>query len=662
MPRYVRIGTANLDSVVGAPKANTDMIISAAIEMVEQGCTIGVFPELAIPSYSGEDLVAWEEYLKKQTVQLVRFARETSKPKLMGTVFFLGVMGSLEGHIYNCVAVVQSGKILGIIPKQKLPSYGIFDEWRVFSPGLPGHVSVIALNGYDESVPFGDLIFDFPFGRVAPEVCEDIWTSDGPAKSHAYGGAEIIVNISASPWRAGVIGTKREMLPTRSADNACVLVYVNRSGGQDALVFDGTCFVYENGRKVMETEKWKRNRVSTVTVDLGSISRSRHMSTTWRTDANTFKSGSQMGARLIVSNKPSPQPDRLDIQPSMENVFIPRDEYVSARAEYFEDLIAAMVTGLESYARKNGNVLRLGLALSGGKDSALCAVLAWMWAKEKAEELGVEDPEGFIHEAVHCFSLPTKYNSSETKSVAEMLCEDLGLSFREVSIQSTVDQMTQTVTEMYGEEVTDDITLQNIQARVRGNLILSWANAVHALVLQTSNMSEKAVGYATYGGDMLGAFSLLGNLPKTVIIELLRYLRDKYQFPSLDLLLATPSSAELKLNQTDEAELMPFPVLDLCFQVFAGDKVSPVELYMRVRQQFTDEMLIELRLGYQPGDLKAWVKRFIVLFFRSIWKWIQTPLAVHLGPLDLDHERALQLPASMSTEWLDLEEIDSLVD
>jgi NAD+ synthase (glutamine-hydrolysing) len=660
MGRFVKIGMANLDSVVGAPRANTDQIIASAIRMVEEGVTIGAFPELAIPSYSGEDLVAWVYYLQKQTDQLIRFAHETAD--LGGTVFVLGVMVSLQGHIYNCAAVVQKGKILGIVPKQKLPSYGVFDEWRVFTPGLPGEVTTVTLRGWEDAVPFGDLIFDFPFGTVAPEVCEDIWMPDGPAKAHAYEGAEIVVNISASPWRAGVIGTKREMLPTRSADNACVLVYVNRSGGQEALVFDGACFVYKNGQKVLETERWKRNQLSFATIDLDSIARSRHQNTTWRTDANAFHAVPREKNSSIQSRVHSPQPSKLDVLPSLDNVFIPWDEYVNARAEYFEDLIQAMTTGLESYLRKTGRSLKVALALSGGKDSALCAIIAWLWAKEMVEELEETDPEGFVREAVYCFSLPTKYNSDQTKSVAERLCEDLGLSFREVPIQEAVDEVTRTVSEMTGEEVTDEITLQNIQARVRGNLILSWANTAHAFVIQTSNMSEKAVGYATYGGDMLGAYSLLGNLPKTVVIELLRYLRDKYQFPSLELLLATPSSAELKPNQTDEAELMPFPVLDFCFEVFAGEKVSPVELYERVRQKFTDEMLLELRPDYRQGDLKLWVKRFIVLFFRSIWKWIQTPLAVHLGPLDLDHERALQLPASMELEWLDLDEIDKLPD
>ncbi len=657
MGRFIRIGMSNLDSVIGGFRGNLENILFSATQMAERGATIGVFPEQVVSGYPAEDLVQWSLFVDVQADVLVKFAEQSKS--FDSTVFVLGVTIGHGGNLYNCAAVVQKGVILGIVPKEKLPTYGVFYEARTFTPGIPGQSEEIHLNGYAQSVPFGDLIFRFPFGTMAVEVCEDIWSSDGPAKPRSYSGAEVIVNISASPWRAGVLGTKREMLPTRSSDNACVLIYVSRYGGQDALVFDGTCFVYQNGQLVLESPKWQEGLYE-ATVDLDAIRVARQQNTTWRTDFGHFRQNPR-SIRLVESSIKVPQPDKLNIEPSLENIFIPRDEERSARAEYFEDLLHAMKTGLSGYFHKTRAFERIGIALSGGKDSALCAFIAWLFAQEEAGVRQVSDPSGFVRSFISCFSLPTKFNSDQTRTAARQLCEDLGLSFREVPIERSWEVLTANTVEMFGGDL-DEVTLQNIQARIRGNLLMNWANAAHALIIQTSNMTEKAVGYATYGGDMLGSYSLLGNLPKTVIIELIRYLQEKYAFPSLELLLSTPSSAELAQNQTDEGDLMPFPVLDACFSLFAGQKISPSELYTRIRQMFSDEMLLELRTDYRTGMLKLWVKRFVVLFFRSIWKWVQTPEAVHLGNLDLDRERALQLPTAMSTSWLDLEQIDNMPD
>ena len=203
-----------------------------------------------------------------------------------------------------------------------------------------------------------------------------------------------------------------------------------------------------------------------------------------------------------------------------------------------------------------------------------------------------------------------------------------------------------------------ELTKQNIQARLRAIRMWNWANSARAMWLQTGNMSEKAVGYTTVGGDLMGAYSLIGNLPKTTIIALLHDLQSKLKFNSLQTLLATKASAELAFDQEDERDLMPFPVLDACFALFAGEKLLPVDVYRKIRARFTDEELKAMAPDYKPEMLKAWVKRFVVMFIKSIFKWVQAPQAVHLLPLDLDRERAMQLPVVQSLEWLKLEELD----
>ncbi len=210
------------------------------------------------------------------------------------------------------------------------------------------------------------------------------------------------------------------------------------------------------------------------------------------------------------------------------------------------------------------------------------------------------------------------------------------------------------------DERLTSLTVQNMQARIRAQRMWNWANASGGLWLQTGNMSEKAVGYTTIGGDLSGGYSLIGNLPKTVIIELLKYLEKEYTLTSLKKLLETKASAELAENQEDEKDLMPFPVLDACFALFAGEKYSPREIYMMLRTMWSDEELSRMAPEYTQPMLKEWVKRFVKLFSGSIFKWVQAPQTVHLGTLDLDRERALQLPVVHSKEWLEksLREID----
>jgi NAD+ synthase (glutamine-hydrolysing) len=313
-----------------------------------------------------------------------------------------------------------------------------------------------------------------------------------------------------------------------------------------------------------------------------------------------------------------------------------------------------MKTGLAGYFEKTGAFERVGVALSGGKDSALTLLVAWLYARDRGL-----DPKDFIH----CFSMPTRFNTETTKGIARKLAEELGVSFREISIEEAFAREVEAAKAMLPkEQALSSLTLQNIQARIRGMRMWNWANASRGMWLQTGNMSEKAVGYTTVGGDLMGAYSLLGNLPKTIVIRLLHYLHQKEGIDSLEELLKTKASAELEENQEDERDLMPFPVLDACFALFAGEKMMPVELYQALRAMWTDDELQAMRPDYRPGMLKEWVKRFCRLFVGSIFKWVQAPQSVHLGILDLDRERALQLPVVQSSEWLEIDEIDSLPD
>jgi NAD+ synthase (glutamine-hydrolysing) len=239
--------------------------------------------------------------------------------------------------------------------------------------------------------------------------------------------------------------------------------------------------------------------------------------------------------------------------------------------------------------------------------------------------------------------MPSRYSSPETQRAAETICRELGVPLAVVPIDEAYERELAATEAMLapGETVTE-ITKQNIQARIRGQRMWNWSNSSGGLFLQTGNMSEKAVGYTTVGGDLEGALGVLANVPKTVVMALLDYLREKTGYDGIALVLARPAGPELTEDQQGEVELMPFPVLDACFHLFGAEKLLPQEV---------EEALVVMFPGYTRDQLRGWVEKFTRLFLGSIYKWVQAPISLHIGNLDLDRERALQLPVVQDREW-----------
>jgi NAD+ synthase (glutamine-hydrolysing) len=653
--RLIKIGLANINTTVGAFASNTDRAIGFAKQLAQDGCAIGCFQEQVIGGYPAEDLVQWRCFVDDQWKQLQRFAAATAR---LRTVFVLGLTIEEAGHLYNAAAVIYRGRVVGVVPKEKLPTYGVFYENRTFSRGLPGRVVRMRRAGRP---PFGDLIFRFPFGVMAVEVCEDIWSPDGPMRRRTYSGAELVVNVSASPWRSGITATRREMISTRAADNQATVVYVNQVGGNDSLVFDGGGYVNQNGRVFAEAERW-REGLTVQVIDLDRTARQRHENTTWRTDAEEYLKSHPTVETVEVPDGPGADLDLAYPSPANKSFFIPENRpTIDRRQEYFRDLIEGMITGLDYYAK----TLRrgpMGIALSGGKDSVLTLIIARLYAECRFAGMPQKKKAAAIRDFIYCFSMPTRFNTATTRNISRDLCRQLGVTFKELPIEEAFGRETKAAEEMLGPTPLTPVTVQNIQARIRGMRMWNWANSAGAFWLQTSNMSEKAVGYTTIGGDMMGAYSLIANLPKTVIIELLRFIADEYGWPAVKDVLETKASAELAAGQEDEKDLMPFPVLDACFALFAGEKMEPAEVYRVVRSMFSDADLKVMEPRYHTGLLKVWVEKFTKLFVGSIFKWVQTPESVHLGGLDLDRERALQLPVVQSSEWLRLEALKTMGD
>lgn len=633
--RLVKVAVAATNPVVGAVSFNVETLIRASQAMAEDDVTIGCFPEQAIGGYPAEDLVQWHEFIEAQWSALERFAASTLG---LGTVFVLGaVVGDGGGQLFNAAAVVHRGRIIGLVPKEELPTYSVFFERRTFSRGAAGFRSSI------RDVPLGDWIFAFDAFTLAVEVCEDTWSPDGPMRRRCCSGAGVVVNISASPFRIGVQDTRREMLATRSADNEALLVYANRVGGQDGLVFDGGGFVFQNGRLFMEAPRFIEATAACV-VDLDRTRRRRRENTTWRSDWERFRDTAQLVPAVVAA---APSADRSSLRypkPPGDSFFLPAAEPIDAlrrskRDETLDELFEALALGLSDYLSKNAAFRGVGIALSGGRDSLLTLLVAW---RARLMLIDRARATARFDWPITAFYLPSRHSSDASRRAAEQICADLALTLRVESIDDAFDRETAAAARMLEPREPTPITLQNVQARLRGMRMWNWANTADALFLQTSDMSEKAVGYVTVGGDLEGGLSVIANVPKTVVVALLERLHCRFGFEGIRLALSTPPSPELAAGQSAEAELMPFPVLDACLYLYAGEKLGLDEIEAALPALFSD--LAEV-------DLRRWASLFVERFTRSIFKWVQAPLSLHVGTLDLERERALQLPVIQRNQW-----------
>lgn len=643
--RLVQVAIANVNSTVGAVRSNVDRCIELAHLLGREEVSLAVFPEQVIGGYASEDLVQWTNFVDAQWQGLERFASATAE---LGTAFAIGLTVGVGGDLYNVAAVVHRGHVVGLVPKEKLPTYNVFYEARTHSRGTPFWTARI------HGTTIGDQIFRFDFGVVGVEVCEDIWSPDGPMRRRCYAGAEIMCNLSASPYRAGVLATRREMIATRAADNQTTLIYTNLVGGNDNLVFDGGGLVNQNGRPIVEARRFVEG-VTTAVVDLDRTARCRREATTWRTDLEELRRSDTRLVAVVEVDGAGVDRARLayPVPPPGSTFFLPTAAVrtISPRDELLDELFDVLALGVADYYRKIGAFRSIGIALSGGRDSLLSLLVAFRAVTLlKPDELGAAAERGPATDAerailgtmLHTFYMPSRYSSDATSEAARQIARDVGARFEVAPIEEAFLRESEAATGMLGEGELTELTRQNIQARIRGTRMWNWSNTSGALFLQTGNMSEKALGYTTVGGDLEGALSVIANLPKTVVMAMLDRLLMRWGFEGIRMTLATTAGPELAANQSGEDELMPFPVLDACLWLHGAEKLGETELPHALASLFPE---------VEVPQLRAWSAKFVRLFTRSIFKWVQAPLVLHVGSLDLDRERALQLPVVQRTEW-----------
>jgi NAD+ synthase (glutamine-hydrolysing) len=520
----IRVALAQINPTVGDIAGNADLIISYIDRARQVGADLVAVPELAVTGYPPEDLLLKPHFVHENRRALDRIIAESQ-----GIIAIVGFVDTDGSDIFNAAATIVDGKLVDVYHKMFLPNYGVFDEERYFQSGTQSSVLVIA-----------DV-------RIGVNICEDIWYPGDPARAQALAGdAHLIINISSSPYHAGKRYDRERMLCTRAEDNAVALVYCNLVGGQDELVFDGNSLIIdEDGHVIARGKSFEEDLI------VADISTERVFSERLhdpRRRREKLKAMRCDSLRIVDVN--------YKLRSPAERPPIPkRDEQ---RPDDIAEIFLALVIGTRDYVRKNG-FDKVYIGLSGGIDSALTAVIA-------AQALGPEN--------VNAVFMPTRFSSSESGQCAKQLAENLGISFRVIPIEETFCGYLEMLEPAFNG-LPQDVTEENLQARIRGNILMALSNKFHGLVLSTGNKSEMSVGYSTLYGDMVGGFCVLKDVPKTLVYKLADYVNRRSPKPVIpEYIITRAPSAELRLGQRDEDTLPPYPVLDAILERYIEKDMS----------------------------------------------------------------------------------------
>jgi NAD+ synthase (glutamine-hydrolysing) len=560
----MRLALAQINSVVGDIDGNAARIVDWLQQARDANADLVLFPELVVTGYPPEDLL-----LRPGFVRAARRAVDEIAKATHGITVLVGAP-YLDADLYNACYVLEHGEVRCIYRKRYLPNYGVFDEDRYFAPGDDLFV-----------LRFGDV-------RIGPTICEDIWQPGPPATDLALGGAQLIANISASPFHVGKDREREEMLRVRALDNSCFVALCNAVGGQDELIFDGHSVVLDDEGEVLARAAGFVEELLVVDVDPAAA----------------------VGRRLRDVRRRALARERVKVELAEFDFSPPRDQPVARpgrivpQLDDLEQMRFALELGLHDYVQKNGfgDVV---LGLSGGIDSALTAALC-------VEALGAE--------RVHGVSMPSRYSSDATRGDAARLAESLGIDFREIAIEPMVDAYTGALLEHFvGRE--SDLTEENLQARIRGTLLMALSNKFGWLVIATGNKSELSVGYSTLYGDLAGGFALIKDVYKTDVFRLSRWLNERAGRELIPAsIIERAPSAELRADQLDEDSLPPYPALDRVLEAY-------VELD-RSREELS-----------QDGFDADVVDRAVGMIDRAEYKRRQAPPGVKLRPKAFGRDR-----------------------
>ncbi len=556
--KLLRVALAQMNSTVGDLAGNSKKISDYIKKAVRQKADIIAFPELALTGYPPEDLLLKPQFISDNMAELKKISGRTH-----GITVITGFVDTEKNNLYNAAAVISEGRVTDIYHKIFLPNYGVFDEHRYFKAGK--RFPVYNVGGV----------------RFGVNICEDIWHREGPARIQALAGAEVIININASPYEMGKPALRERILKERSSENGVIIAYLNAVGGQDELIFDGFSMVFDHEGCLIARGKQFEEDLLVLDLDMERLRKFRK---------SRAKSLGRMPARAagavrkinisVTEHKERKKLKAAAVEPALKQE---------------EELYKALALGTADYVRKNG-FSGVVIGLSGGVDSSLVAAIA-------ADAIGKENVKGLF--------MPSEYTSVESREDAFGLAANLGIAISELPINDILGQYLHLLSGAF-RGTKEDTTEENLQARIRGNLLMAFSNKFGWLVLTTGNKSEMSVGYATLYGDMAGGFAVIKDVPKTLVYDIGRWRNstgDGVVIP--ERVLWKEPTAELKHDQKDSDTLPPYPVLDPILRAYIEDEVSFEEI---------------LKMGC---DIEC-VRKVISMVDRSEYKRRQSPPGIKI--------------------------------
>lgn len=536
--KKIRVGLGQINPVVG----DFDYNINKILEYVERAKSLQVdiiaFPELSLTGYPPEDLVLRPSFIEKNIYYLKKLAE-----KIEDIIVIVGFIDKQE-DIYNSAAVINNGQIKAVYHKQYLPNYGVFDENRYFQHGK--ELTILDIEGY----------------KFGISICEDIWYPDNPINTYAIEGCEVVFNINASPYSEGKIKKREELVKVRSRDNLVSIAYVNLVGGQDELVFDGNSFIVNPTGEILSKGKAFEEDLVVADIDLDEIFRYQLKDNRLKNLRSDYKR--QENVNIV----------KIDYKVKEKSLNI--EEKIVLDTNDTENTYKALVLGLRDYITKNG-FKKVVIGLSGGIDSSLVATIA-------VDALGSENVKGVL--------MPSPYTSKESIEDALELARNLNIETFIIPITDIFETYLKEFKDLF-KGLNPDTTEENLQARIRGNILMALSNKFGWIVLATGNKSEMSVGYSTLYGDMVGGFAVIKDVLKTKVYELCRY-RNSVSKVIPDRVLIKPPSAELRPNQTDEAELAPYHILDEIIRMYVEEDYSVDEIIKSGFDEKTVKKIIRL--------------------------------------------------------------------
>lgn len=569
----LRIAMAQINPTVGDIAGNTRLIKAWIKEARKAKTDLVAFPELAVTGYPPEDLLLKPKFIAENSRALEDIAKECKG--IVAVVGYVGhgivtrvqsglpaVVSGDRHQLYNAAAMTAGGRVVATYAKRLLPNYGVFDEGRYFHPGKT--ISLLDLRGV----------------TIGVNICEDIWYPDGPTRVQAEAGADVIVNINASPFHIGKSRFREQMLATRARENGVIVTYTNTVGGQDELVFDGNSLILDQSGTVIARGKAFEEDLLLADLNIEAVTRD-------RLARGREKPLNRKFAALVERVSAKGLPSRAHRRRIVPSLGAPMGE--------LEEVYKALVIGVRDYSGKNG-FKKIVIGLSGGIDSALTAVIA-VDAVEASNVLGI--------------FMPSPYTSADSREDVADLVNRLGIDCRTIPITPTFQVYLNSLAESFKDKPADT-TEENLQARIRGNILMAFSNKFGHLVLTTGNKSEMSVGYATLYGDMAGGFAVIKDVPKTMVYELSRFRNGSGQAAVIPKrILDRAPTAELRPNQKDADTLPPYPILDPILKAYVEEDRSPEEI---------------VGMGFE----RTVVSRVIGMVDRSEYKRRQAPIGIKI--------------------------------